>query len=232
MVPTVDTSRAPQGEDRRKYRKTAWQEMRLLAAQAQGQTRTHYAATNEGIEKVGELWSGVVGRADWAPSTFIHGIGDGAEWIRNLFQQHFGPHGRYTLDLFHGCDYLVQAAPDPTHSASFVRKQRDALKENQHPQVISELHARLEPDSVLEEQAPVRRAHRYLSKRTDQLDYKSAIARGLPIGSGLIESGHRHVLQARLKKAGAWWTHANVQAMAHLRVLRANQLWDHYWSQN
>jgi hypothetical protein len=28
---------------------------------------------------------------------------------------------------------------------------------------------------------------------------------GLPIGSGMIESGHRHVLHARLKKAGAAW---------------------------
>jgi hypothetical protein len=232
MVPTVDSSQAPQGADRRKHRRIAWQEMRLVAARAQGQTRTHYAASSEGVEKVGELWSGVVGQACWAPQSFIHGVGDGAEWISEQFRQHFGAHGRYTLDLFHACDYLAAAAPDPTNTASFLAEQRDALKENRHLHVIGALHSRLEAEHLPDEQAPVRCAHRYLSKRTDQLDYQAAIARDLPVGSGLIESAHRHVLQARLKKPGAWWTRSNAQAMAHLRVLRANLLWDHYWSLN
>jgi hypothetical protein len=47
---------------------------------------------------------------------------------------------------------------------------------------------------------------RYLENRLDQLDYPSALAVGLPVGSGLIESGNRHLLQARLKLAGAWKT--------------------------
>ena len=53
--------------------------------------------------------------------------------------------------------------------------------------------------------APVRAAYRYLDRRMDQLDYHSAIERELPIGSGMIEGGHRHVLQNRLKLSGAWW---------------------------
>lgn len=54
-----------------------------------------------------------------------------------------------------------------------------------------------------EEEAPVRTALRYLGRRSEQLDYKAAIAKELPIGSGLIESGHKHVLQARLKQTGS-----------------------------
>jgi hypothetical protein len=57
----------------------------------------------------------------------------------------------------------------------------------------------LEPET--QTQAPVRAAHRYLSGRRDQLDYAGARARGLPIGSGEIESGHRHVIQQRLNPA-------------------------------
>jgi hypothetical protein len=38
----------------------------------------------------------------------------------------------------------------------------------------------------------------------------------------LIESGHRHVVQARLKKAGAWWYAEHAQIMLALRVVRAN----------
>src|SRR5947208_3999285 len=63
----------------------------------------------------------------------------------------------------------------------------------------------LEPEDTPEENAPVRNGHRYLVNRIDCLDYPRALRLELPIGSGLIESGHRHVLQARLKKGGAAW---------------------------
>ncbi len=62
------------------------------------------------------------------------------------------------------------------------------------------------------------------------LDYPRALALGLPIGSGMIESGHRHVLQARLKKAGAAWLLTNAGLIANLRVLRANNQWLSLWN--
>ena len=84
-------------------------------------------------------------------------------------------------------------------------------------------------DPVPDATAPVRAARRYLANRRDALDYAGAIARELPIGSGLIESGHKHVLHARLKGAGTAWLPANADAIAQLRVLRANQHWDAFW---
>jgi len=50
----------------------------------------------------------------------------------------------------------------------------------------------------------------------------------LPIGSGEIESRHRHVIQARLKRAGAWWKEENAEKMLALRVARANCEWESY----
>ncbi|MCU0789263.1 MAG: hypothetical protein MUC91_13950 [Verrucomicrobia bacterium] len=46
----------------------------------------------------------------------------------------------------------------------------------------------------------------------------------------MIESGHRHVLHARLKKAGAAWLHDHADQIAHLRVLRANRQWESLWN--
>ena len=68
-----------------------------------------------------------------------------------------------------------------------------------------------------------------MSARWEQLDYAGARAAGLPIGSGEIESGHRHVIQQRLKLAGCWWKEPNAEAMLGLRAARANQLWNAYW---
>src|SRR5208337_4222334 len=61
------------------------------------------------------------------------------------------------------------------------------------------------PPEVDDEHAPVRICHRYLSARANQLNYRQALAEGLPIGSGEIESAHRYVAQQRLKRPGAWW---------------------------
>src|SRR5881394_587991 len=95
--------------------------------------------------------------------------------------------------------------------------------------VVESLEEHLEPVGTPEEEAPVRNGYRYLTNRMDCLDYPRALKLGLPIGSGMIESGHRHVLHARLKKAGTAWLREHADQIAHLRVLRANQ-WKSFWN--
>jgi len=70
---------------------------------------------------------------------------------------------------------------------------------------------------------------KYLPNRMDQLDYKEAIKRNLPIGSGEVESAHRHILQKRLKISGAWWRLERAEEMAQLRAMRANNRWNEFW---
>ena len=96
--------------------------------------------------------------------------------------------------------------------------------------MISALAEHLETEGTPDEEAPVRNGHRYLTNRTEYLDYPRALALGLPIGSGMIESGHRHVLHARLKKAGTAWLPDTADQIAHLRVLRANHQWLSLWN--
>jgi len=89
-------------------------------------------------------------------------------------------------------------------------------------QVIDALEPDLEPEGTAGEEATVRASDRDLNNRPDCLGYPRAIQLGLPMGLGLIESGHHHVLQARLKKAGAAWLPDHADQLAYLRVLRAN----------
>ena len=70
--------------------------------------------------------------------------------------------------------------------------------------------------------SPVRVCFRCISNHSNFLDYKGALAAGLPIGSGEIESGHRYVFQNRLNIAGGWWKMENLKKMIALRGLRAN----------
>jgi len=229
MLPMVDTSQAPAGADRRRHRRCHWQEARLAGARAQGAATTHYGYSRSDPVAAGLAWARTTADAGWALHSRIHAVGDGAPWIVEQSRRQFGAQGSYLLDLYHVCDYLTAAAPDPAAARSYVQTHRDALRQNRSAPVLAELHARLEPAAIPDDTAPVRQAYRYLTNRLDQLDYAGALQRHLPVGSGLIEGGHRHVLQARLKKSGAWWTPVNADAIAALRVLRANRQWESLW---
>ena len=77
---------------------------------------------------------------------------------------------------------------------------------------------------------PLNRLAGYLDARQDQLDYAAAQQLGLPIGSGAVEGGHRHVIQGRLKLPGAWWKEETVNPMLALRSLRVNDRWNAFWN--
>ena len=138
----------------------------------------------------------------------------------------------FLCDFFHVSEYLGEAAPicRPAQPHPWRRTQQQRLRRGDVAKVLTALEGHLEPVGTAEEEAPVRNAYRYVSNRQDCLDYPRALGLGLPIGSGMIESGHRHVLQARLKKAGTAWLHDHADQIAHLRVLRANRHWEALWN--
>jgi hypothetical protein len=209
-----------------------WKEIRLSAAQALGSTEKWYAATFGEVDEVGRRWGHCARRAGWGLNSQIHALGDGAEWIRLQTSEVFGAQGAFLCDYFHVSEYLAEAAPSCRAQApdQWRRTQQARLKRGALETVIEALAEHREPAGTPEESAPVNSAHRYLSNRTDCLDYPRALRLGLPIGSGMIESGHRHVLQARLKKAGAAWLVTNADRIANLRVLRSNGQWLNLWN--
>ena len=50
------------------------------------------------------------------------------------------------------------------------------------------------------------------------MQYRTFRQRGLPVGSGIVESAHRHVLQTRMKRAGQRWGFARARRMVRLRA--------------
>jgi len=59
---------------------------------------------------------------------------------------------------------------------------------------------------------------RYYRSNAQRMRYRDYVARGLPIGSGIVESAHRHVLQTRMKLAGQHWSRDGARQMARLRA--------------
>ncbi len=221
----------PEGHARRGARPRQWQEIRLLATQPQGSAKTTYAATFGSVQEAGRRWGHAAKQAGRALESRIHAVCDGAEWIALQTREVFGADATLLTDYYHVSEYLAAAAAAcrPGRPEQWRHTQQKRLKRGASTQVIQELAEHREAPTEPDENAPVRAAHRYLSNRPDTLDYAAAIASELPIGSGLIESGHKHVLQARLKLPGCAWLPSNAETIAQLRVFRSNDRWQELW---
>ena len=75
---------------------------------------------------------------------------------------------------------------------------------------------------------PSREAN-YFDRNRDTVEYAKYREHGWSTASSEIESAHRHVVQCRLKIAGAWWRPDTVDDVLALRMLKANGWWDEYW---
>jgi hypothetical protein len=111
----------------------------------------------------------------------------------------------------------------------WLHKQQERLKSNRVMKVLKEIEDNLGSQENGEGPGAVRACERYIKNRITNLDYQGAMALGLPIGSGEVESGHKSVIQARLKVSGAWWKEGNAENMLALRAMRASGEWQSYW---
>jgi hypothetical protein len=235
MIPVVEIVEPVAAEppvDRRKCRKVDWKEGRLSLVHEPGSVTPIFGATMGTVDEVGEQLVRSAIRAGAGSETRIHGVGDGAAWITNQMDLRFGTQATYLVDFFHLCEYISAAAEVVAgkDKESWMEEKKGWLKDNRWPDVLKSLQAYVEGEKVLDRDAPVRVCCRYIANHCNFLDYKSALAAGLPIGSGEVESGHRYVIQIRLKIAGAWWKAANAAKMLALRVTRANGDWEKYWA--
>lgn len=233
MVPIVKPREAVNGQktDRRKGKVLVYREARLTLAHEKDSVTPIFSATLGDVKTAGRHLLHCVKSVGTDDKTKIHSVGDGAVWIADQIEKQFGSNATYLIDFYHLCEYLSAAASAcaPGYEKKWLTEQKALLKESRSADVLLALKPHLEPQAVSEADAPVRACYRYINNRPNQLDYKAAIEKQLPIGSGEIESAHRYVIQKRLKIAGSWWLEENAEIMLAIRVNRANNAWNKYW---
>jgi hypothetical protein len=105
------------------------------------------------------------------------------------------------------------------------RELRSLLKKGRAYRVTAELSL------LAEEQPPESEAWtaiRYLEKHAEagRLRYRQFRKRGVPMGSGAIESAIRRVVNLRLKGNGMLWQEENAEAMLALRAAALTDRWE------
>jgi hypothetical protein len=73
-------------------------------------------------------------------------------------------------------------------------------------------------------------AIKYFRGHRDRMRYTEFIARGLPIGSGPVESAAKNIVQARLKRSGMRWSREGGQHVLDLRTYLKSERWAPMWN--
>ena len=69
----------------------------------------------------------------------------------------------------------------------------------------------------------------YLTNKSQYLDYPTALAKGWPIATGVIEGACRHLVKDRMDLTGARWGLSGAEAILRLRALASNGDLEDYW---
>lgn len=233
MVPIVELEPKRKGIDVRKTRKVCWKEAKLCFARAQNKIDRIYGAVIGSAEEAGIKLYECAKKVGLTEKTYVHGLGDGAQWIVEQFEERFGAQVHFLIDFFHTCEYLAGASMwcNTLDPKKWLKEKKEMLKKGGCEKILKELKARINELDKVPEDSGIVKCVRYMEKRIKYMDYREAKEKELPIGSGEIESSHRHIIQKRLKISGAWWKTENANAMLQLRVARANGYWEGYWDE-
>ena len=146
-------------------------------------------------------------------------IGDGAVWIWNIAGELF-PKAIQIIDLYHAKGTISNAAkeifgPESEMGKQWGKERRDDLEAGRIDTILNKLEPFL---NKCEEADSCRK---YLLKNRERLRYPLFRKMGLCTSSGIVESGCRHVIGARVKQSGMHWT---VQGANDIIALRCNKL--------
>ena len=232
FVPIVRFDENAEG-DKRKTRKTDWQEVKLCLAYEQGRQGKRYEVTLGDVDEAGKRWLSCAIKQGLNQQSKIHCVSDGARWIESQAKRVFGEQSSFLVDYYHLSEYLANGAKDCVGSDEVQQKrwtvqQQERMKRGDIETVLAELEP-FRNKQLGKKANPAEACHRYIRNREGQFDYRAAEAANLPIGSGEIESSNRAVVQKRLKVPGAWWLPSNVAVMLELLAMRANSEWEDYW---
>ena len=201
MVPVV-LGHTDTAKDRRKTKILGYTEGRLSLAYKKGDIDPLYDFTFGSTDEVGCQIFELAKLTGKHAKSKIHCVSDGAPWIAEQVERVFGDHAKYLIDYYHMSEYLAKAAEccNPSDKNNWRRIMQDCMKQNQITVVLNELAKHIDANKSEDHVCSAKICYQYMMRRLNQFDYKTALEQGLPIGSGKIESGHRSIVQKRLKE--------------------------------
>jgi hypothetical protein len=160
----------------------------------------------------------------------VGAVMDGSDWLQGLTDYHC-PKAVRILDFPHAGEHIspigeyLWGAGTP-EMKQWVSERLHQLKHAGPTELLTEFRnlQKEHPDEKV-----VSGNLAYLEKREKQMQYPQFQAQGWPIGSGIVESGNKLVVEVRLKGSGMHWADTNVNPMLALRNILCSDRWKEEW---
>jgi hypothetical protein len=163
-------------------------------------------------------------------------LSDGGRGFWRLFEQRFARYATGILDFYHAAQNLWKGSKAwldgrTQRAHDWFRTARRLLRRGQANEVLTDIEAALAleglPNSAYQ---TLTNLYHYLDKHRDHIDYAKFKELGLPIGSGMVESACKWLIQQRFKGVGMRWSEDGFNHLLHLRLAWVNGRFDDLFS--
>jgi len=233
MVPLRPEAGAPRGKIR-------WREVKggVLARLGQHRTRTgqsvprlqhrRLVAVLGNIETLKpRLWLEAL-RQGIIRAPQVVWLSDGGRGLWRLFEEQFSASAMGILDFYHAAQNLWKSAAAwldgrTTKAHRWFAWARHRLRHGNPDGVLADLADALDVEGVPDTaRATLTTVYAYLERHRDHIDYATYKELGLPLGSGMVESACKWLIQQRFKGVGMRWSADGFNHLVHLRLAWVN----------
>ena len=194
---------------------------------------TTYVGAMETAEEFGKRLYVEAWKRGWSRAEKKVVMGDGAEWIWNLADQHF-PGAVQIVDLYHARQHLWGLARKlyPNQEAEqrrWMMVHQDLLDTGKIEDLVAALRSIDSSSTELTEK--IRTEAGYFENNAKRMRYPEFRCQHLFVGSGVIEAGCKTVIGSRCKQSGMFWTVRGANAILALRCCHINGRFESYWEE-
>ena len=228
--------------------KTRWREVKvaIFARLSKGCTRTgkvttrlhrrRVAAVLGDVDELSErMWLEALKQGIKQTAQVVW-LSDGGRGFWRLFDERFRADAIGVLDFYHAAQNIwagvkVWLDGRTQHAKSWFSDARHRLRHGQAHAVLDDIEAaRLLPGLPASAKEALTKLYNYLDKHRDHIQYDKLKELGLPIGSGLVESTCKWLIQQRFKGVGMRWSEDGFNHLLHLRLAWVNGRFDAFFS--
>jgi hypothetical protein len=155
-------------------------------------------------------------------------LSDGGVGFWGLYVAYFAAYAIGVLDFYHAAQNLWKGAKAWLDGRSkkarlWFASARHRLRHGEANVVLNDIAAALELDGLPETaRKALRNLYEYLNTHQYHIQYQRFKELGLPIGSGMVESACKWLIQQRFKGVGMRWSETGFNHLLHLRLAWVN----------
>jgi hypothetical protein len=232
------TGRRKKGQKRQGY-VADWKEPKLLViaeldeiGKKQKNTKPIYEATMQGKEEFTRLLISLCQQLHLSEAAEIVCLGDGAPVLWDIFaslQKKLRIKGKTTeiVDFFHACEHITELTQLHTKKTAkqqqeWAKELRDLLRAGKFITFIASIKKQAKEHDLPE----IVKHLGYFKRHKERMHYDQYEKAHLPVGSGIVESAIRRVINGRLKAPGSFWKLENVELILTVRCALVAGRWN------